>query len=78
LEQAWVSGHTTVLHAEAAIDRVSTRDAWRSHWVAGVNHLGTYGRWALSEFTEVYQIEGDLKAKVVAELDTMSATAIRS
>jgi type III restriction enzyme len=33
--------------------------------------LGTYGRWAFAEFTEVYQIEADFEAKVASEFDTM-------
>jgi type III restriction enzyme len=33
-----------------------------------VNHLGTHGRWAFAEFTDVYRIESDFKAKVAAEL----------
>ena len=28
-----------------------------TYWVPGVNNLGQYGRWAFTEFTEVYQIE---------------------
>jgi len=28
-----------------------------SNWVPGVNHAGTFGRWAFAEFTEVYEIE---------------------
>jgi type III restriction enzyme len=35
-----------------------------TYWVPGVNHLGTHGRWAFAEFTEVYQIEADFAAKV--------------
>ena len=46
-----------------------------TYWVPGVNHLGTYGRWAFSEFTEVYQIEADFKAKVEGEFDKMIASA---
>jgi len=48
-----------------------------TYWVPGVNHLGTYGRWAFAEFTEVYQIEADFKAKVESEFGRMidSATA---
>lgn len=38
-----------------------------TYWVPGVNHLGTYGRWAFAEFTEVYQIEADFAAKVETE-----------
>ena len=48
-----------------------------TYWVPGVNHLGTYGRWAFAEFTEVYQIEADFNAKVESEFNKMleSATA---
>lgn len=42
-----------------------------TYWVPGVNRLGTYGRWAFAEFTEVYQIEADFKAKVEAEFEKM-------
>jgi type III restriction enzyme len=42
-----------------------------TYWVPGVNHLGTYGRWAFAEFTEVYQIESDFKGKVEAEFNKM-------
>ena len=38
-----------------------------AYWVPGVNNLGTYGRWAFAEFTDVYQIEADFEAKVEAE-----------
>jgi type III restriction enzyme len=39
--------------------------------VPGVNHLGSYGRWAFSEFTEMYQIASDFEAKVKGEFDKM-------
>ena len=42
-----------------------------TYWVPGVNHLGTYGRWAFAEFTDVYQIEADFKAKVESEFNKM-------
>ena len=41
------------------------------YWVPGVNHLGTYGRWAFAEFAEVYQIEADFAARVEAEFNKM-------
>lgn len=41
------------------------------YWVPGVNNLGTHGRWAFSEFTAVYQIESDFKAKVDAEFNKL-------
>jgi type III restriction enzyme len=59
---------------EDAKEKKSTMD---SYWVPGVNHLGTYGRWAFAEFTELYQIGADFKAKVEGEFNKMieSATA---
>jgi type III restriction enzyme len=59
---------------EDAKEKKSTMD---TNWVPGVNYLGTYGRWAFAEFTEVYEIESDFKAKVEAKfhemIDTVSA-----
>jgi len=42
-----------------------------TYWIPGVNHLGTYGRWAFAEFIEVYQIEADFKAKVEGQFHKM-------
>jgi type III restriction enzyme len=47
-----------------------------TYWVPGVNHLKTYGRWSFAEFTDVYQIEADFKAKVESEFNTMIEKAI--
>lgn len=57
---------------EDAIEKKATMD---TYWVPGVNHLGTYGRWAFAEFTEVYQIEADFKAKVESEFNKMIESA---
>jgi type III restriction enzyme len=32
-------------------------ETMRTLWVPGVNHLGTFGRWAFEEFTDVFEIE---------------------
>jgi type III restriction enzyme len=53
---------------EDAKEKKSTMD---TYWVPGVNHLGTHGRWAFAEFTDVYQIEDDFKAKVESEFNKM-------
>ena len=39
---------------EDAKDKKSTME---TYWVPGVNALGTFGRWAFAEFTDVYEIE---------------------
>ena len=41
------------------------------YWVPGVNNLGTHGRWAFAEFTEMYQIEAEFEAKVQAEFNKL-------
>jgi type III restriction enzyme len=53
---------------EDAKEKKSTMD---TYWVPGVNHIAKYGRWAFAEFTEVYQIEADFKAKVASEFNKM-------
>jgi type III restriction enzyme len=39
---------------EDAIEKANTM---HSYWVPGVNNLGSFGRWAFVEFTEVFQIQ---------------------
>src|SRR5450830_1895193 len=45
---------------EDAKEKKSTMD---TYWVPGVNNLGTSGRWAFAELTEMYEIESDFEAK---------------
>lgn len=57
---------------EDAVEKKSTMD---TYWVPGVNRIGTYGRWAFAEFTEVYQIEADFKAKIESEFNKLIESA---
>ena len=41
---------------EDAIEKANTM---RAYWVPGVNNLGSFGRWAFTEFTEVFEIEAE-------------------
>jgi hypothetical protein len=50
---------------EDAKEKKATMD---TYWVPGVNNIGTYGRWAFAEFTEVYRIEPDFEAKIESTL----------
>ncbi|MBI2312397.1 MAG: DEAD/DEAH box helicase family protein [Betaproteobacteria bacterium] len=52
-------------------DAKEKKSTMETYWVPGVNHLGTHGRWAFAEFTEVYRIEADFEAKVASEFDHM-------
>jgi hypothetical protein len=59
---------------EDAKEKKATMD---TYWVPGVNNLRAYGRWAFAEFTEVYQIETDFKAKVEAEFNKMISEIVK-
>jgi type III restriction enzyme len=41
------------------------------YWIPGINNLGTHGRWAFAEFTDVWEIESDFASKVEAEFNKM-------
>ena len=77
-------GNDDLLHLIVEIKGYRREDAkekkttMETYWVPGVNNLGQYGRWAFAEFTEVYQIEADFKAKIESEFNTMIAKADQS
>jgi len=58
---------------EDAKDKKSTMEIY---WVPGVNHLGTYGRWAFAEFTDVWEIQDDFAAKVREQFEQMIAARL--
>jgi type III restriction enzyme len=58
---------------EDAKEKKGTMD---TYWVPGVNRMGTFGRWAFSELTEVYRIESDFEAKVARHFDEMLSRTI--
>jgi type III restriction enzyme len=58
---------------EDAKDKINTMDAY---WVPGVNNLKTYGRWAFAEFTDVWEMEPKLSAKLQSEINSMVSKAI--
>ena len=57
-------------------DAKAKKQAMEVYWIPGVNRLGSYGRWAFAELTEVYQIEGDFEAKVEENFDKMLRQAV--
>ncbi|WP_123103178.1 BPTD_3080 family restriction endonuclease [Acidithiobacillus sulfuriphilus] len=42
-------------------DAKEKKAAMETHWLPGVNRLGSYGRWAFAEFTEVYEIDAEFQ-----------------
>ena len=58
---------------EDAKEKKSTMD---NYWVPGVNRLGSHGRWAFAEFTDVYAMQHDFEAKVQQAFDRLIAGAL--
>ncbi|MEI7989920.1 MAG: DEAD/DEAH box helicase family protein [Chloroflexota bacterium] len=50
-------------------DAKEKKATMETYWVPGVNHLGTHGRWAFLELTDVYLIQEQFASKVTEELD---------
>ncbi|QVM85254.1 BPTD_3080 family restriction endonuclease [Novosphingobium decolorationis] len=50
-------------------------ETMRTLWIPGVNNLGTQGRWAFAEFTDVWTIKTEFAAKVEAWLDELVGEA---
>ncbi len=45
-------------------------ETMRTQWVPRMNNLGTYGRWAFEEFSDVYEMDKEFKElidRVIAE-----------
>ena len=52
-------------------DAKEKKSTMENYWVPGVNNLGQFGRWAFSEFTDIYQMETDFKDKVEVAFNKM-------
>ena len=57
-------------------DAKEKKSTMETYWVPGVNHLGNHGRWAFAEFTDIYMIDADFKAKVASEFNKMIEQAL--
>ncbi|WP_395643908.1 BPTD_3080 family restriction endonuclease [Rudaea sp.] len=53
---------------EDAKEKKATMD---TYWIPGVNHLGSHGRWAFAEFTDVYAMQDDFAEKVSEKFSQM-------
>jgi len=56
-------------------DAKDKKNAMDAYWVPGVNNLGSFGRWAFAEFTEVYRMEADFEAQIQNKFDQMVVNA---
>jgi Type III restriction enzyme, res subunit. len=52
-------------------DAKAKKETMETRWLPGINSLGTHGRWAFAEFTDVWEMEEDFAAKVQEAFDTM-------
>ena len=59
---------------EDAKEKKATMD---TYWIPGVNNLGSYGRWAFAEFSDVYAFETDFDAKVTGDFDNLIESVAR-
>nr|WP_322066158.1 DEAD/DEAH box helicase family protein [Burkholderia ubonensis] len=57
---------------EDAKEKKSTMD---TYWIPGVNHLGSHGRWAFTEFGDVYEMQNDFADRVKVEFEKMLLAA---
>lgn len=57
-------------------DAKEKKSTMETYWVPGVNHLGSYGRWAFAEFTEIFAMEADFEAKVKMEFEKLMASVL--
>ncbi len=53
---------------EDAKDKKKTMEVY---WVPGVNHLGSFGRWAFAELTDVYEMEEDFSAALATRFGAL-------
>ena len=52
-------------------DAKTKKEAMETYWVPGVNRLGSFGRWAFAEFTDVYAMQSDFEAELASHFDRM-------
>ena len=77
-------GHSDLLNLVVEIkgyrgeDAKAKAETMTERWVPGVNTIGSFGRWAFAEFTEVFQMEEDFAALVEQGFQTMIAAASTS
>lgn len=57
-------------------DAKEKKATMETHWVPGVNNLGSFGRWAFAEFTDVYEMEADFEARVEAEFGKLISSVV--
>lgn len=57
-------------------DAKEKKSTMETYWIPGVNNVGTYGRWAFAELTEIYRIEADFEAHIETAFSAVIDAAI--
>ena len=52
--------------------------AMETYWIPAVNNSQQHGRWAFAEFTDVYQIQANFKAKMAEKFEQLLSSATKS
>lgn len=47
------------------------KSTMESYWIPGVNHLGSFGRWAFAELTQMYAMESDFEDALALEVERL-------
>ena len=58
-------------------DAKEKKATMETYWIPAVNNLGSYGRWAFVEFTDIYDISLGLDAQLARKLDQLLATVVQ-
>lgn len=59
-------------------DAKAKKETMQVYWLPGVNALGTHGRWAFTEFTEVYAMQDDFGRVMGAAFDQLVKNSMSS
>ena len=47
------------------------KETMEVYWLPAVNRLGTFGRWAFAQFTDVFELGGDLSQQITQNWDVL-------
>ena len=59
-------------------DAKEKKAAMDTYWIPGVNNLGTFGRWAFEDFTDVYTLADDLDDAIGGMVDDMFGRVLKA
>ena len=57
-------------------DAKTKKETMDTYWIPGVNHESAYGRWAFTEFRDVYLMQAEFESKIESEFNSMIESAI--